>query len=114
MQRSRATTGAARRGFAARAAPSSAGSGEWDLEGLNVHCLGSLVAGLGVIGDPGALCEGAKALGCNRRVMDEEVLAGFIGGDEAKPLVVVEPLHGSSCHGDTSERVLCCPRRYLR
>jgi hypothetical protein len=26
--------------------------------------------------------------------VDEEVLAGVVGGDEAEPLVDVEPLHG--------------------
>src|SRR5947209_6467896 len=42
-------------------------------------------------------------------MMDEEVLAGLIGRDEAVALVVAEPFHGSSCH--TSSWVVCCEAR---
>src|SRR5438876_11917141 len=57
-----------------RRAPRSARGGPTRLDGLDVHGLGPLVAGLGVKGDPGALGERAKALGGDGGVMDEQVL----------------------------------------
>lgn len=40
--------------------------------------------------------EGAEAVGLDGGVVDEEVLAAVVWGDEAVALVVVEPLHGAS------------------
>src|SRR5262249_11035669 len=68
------------------------------LDGLNVDGLGALVAGLGVVRHLGALGKGAIAVGDDRRVMDEQVLRVVVGRDEAKALLVAEPLHGSSSH----------------
>src|SRR5205814_6302824 len=48
-----------------------------------------------------ALGEGLEALACDRAVMDEEVLASVVRGDEPVPLRVVEPLHGSCRHRKT-------------
>src|SRR3712207_9060542 len=48
--------------------------------------------------DLGALLEGAVAVGLDRAVVDEQVLARVVRGDEAEALVVVEPLDGSSGH----------------
>src|SRR5438067_8415815 len=44
------------------------------------------------------LGERLVALADDRAVMDEQILAALIGDDEAVPLLVVEPLHGSGCH----------------
>src|SRR3954469_18238259 len=46
---------------------------------------------------PLVLVEGPIALGLDRRVVDEHVLA-VVHGDEAVALLVVEPLHGALCH----------------
>src|SRR5581483_9991444 len=44
------------------------------------------------------LREGLVALAEDRAVVNEQVLAAFIRGDESVPLVGVEPLDGSGCH----------------
>src|SRR6266487_3841031 len=49
-----------------------------------------------------ALRETLVPLTFDRAVMDEDVLASISRGDEAVPLLAVEPLHGSGCHIDTS------------
>src|SRR5438128_1985092 len=56
------------------------------------------VACLGVVGDLCAVGERAIALTDDRAVMDEQVLGPVIGRDEAKPLVVTEPLDGTCSH----------------
>jgi len=43
-----------------------------------------------------ALGEGAEALRLDGRLVDEEVLAAVLGGDEAEALGVIEPLHGAA------------------
>src|SRR3954453_6580156 len=58
----------------------------------------ALLALLLVVADLRALGERLEAATLDRAVMDEEVLALVIGRDEAKALVVVEPLDGSCCH----------------
>src|SRR3954453_5843981 len=68
------------------------------LERLDVDGLGALVAGLGVVRHLRALGDGAVAVGDDRLVVDEEVLARLIGSDEAEALLVAEPLDGSCCH----------------
>src|SRR6516164_3378413 len=45
-----------------------------------------------------SLGEGAKPLGLDGGVVDEDVLASAVLGDEAKALRIVEPLHGTGCH----------------
>src|SRR5262249_25438249 len=44
-----------------------------------------------------ALGEGLEALAGDAGVMDEEILRPVVGGDEAIPLLVAEPLHGAGC-----------------
>src|SRR5438874_6232246 len=56
--------------------------------------------------DPCALGERLVTLAYDRAVMDEEVLAAFVRGDEPVPLVGVEPLHGSGCHEKTPPPLL--------
>src|SRR3954465_3839789 len=68
------------------------------LERGDVDGLGALVAGLGVVGHLRALSQRLEAVGVDAGVMDEEVLATLVRGNEAEPLVVVEPLHGSGSH----------------
>src|SRR5205823_10299116 len=46
----------------------------------------------------GTLGECLEALAGDAGVVHEQVLRPVLGGDEAVPLVVAEPLHGSSCH----------------
>src|SRR5207247_2590073 len=68
-------------------------SGQHDVLGL-----GALLA-LGCVElDLRALGEGLEALACNRAVMDKEVLARVVRGDEPVPLRIVEPLDGSCRH----------------
>src|SRR5689334_17374074 len=45
-----------------------------------------------------SLGEGAKPLRVDGGVMDEDVLASAVLGDEAKALRIVEPLHGTGSH----------------
>src|SRR5947209_16082309 len=67
-------------------------------DGDNVASLGALLA-LGRLElDARTLGEGLEALGVDRAEMDENILAALVRGDEAVPLRVVEPLHGSCCH----------------
>src|SRR4051794_6513717 len=65
---------------------------------LNVRRGRALLTLLLVVAHLRALSQRLEAAALNRRVMNEEVLAAFIGGDEAEALVVVEPLDGSCCH----------------
>src|SRR3954453_10197670 len=77
-----------------------------------VDCLRALVARLGVELDLCALGERLEAVAGNPGVVDEQVLAAFIGSDEAEALVVVEPLNGSGCHVCWSSVLFsCCLRR---
>jgi uncharacterized protein (DUF302 family) len=69
-----------------------------DLDRLNVDGLGALVAGLGVVRHLCALGKRAVAVRDDRSVMNEQVLRVVVGRDEAKALLVAEPLHGSSSH----------------
>src|SRR3954447_2820409 len=68
------------------------------LDRLDVDGLRPLVAGLRLIGDAGALGQGAKAARLDRAVVDEEVLASLVRCDEAEALLVAEPLDGSGRH----------------
>src|SRR5690348_6474670 len=68
------------------------------LDELDVYGLGSLVAGLGVIGDLRTLGERLVAVADDAGVVHEEILARIVGRDEAEALLVAEPLHGSGCH----------------
>src|SRR6476646_5195300 len=68
------------------------------LDEVDVDGLGALLAGLGLVGDLGALGERAVPIGVDRRVVDEEVLAGLVGRDGPKALLIAEPLHGSGGH----------------
>ena len=42
--------------------------------------------------------------------MDEEILLSIVGADEAKPLVVAEPLNGSGGHAGPPRMACCSPR----
>src|SRR3954447_19114688 len=64
----------------------------------DVDGLGPLVAGLGVERHLRALSQRLEAVGVDAGVVDEEVLAALVRGNEAEALVVVEPLHGSDSH----------------
>src|SRR4051794_32100436 len=72
------------------------------LDGSDAGRLGSLRALASFVGNLGTLRQGLESIARDRAVMDEQVLAAVVGGDEPIPLRVVEPLHGSSCHIDTS------------
>src|SRR3954469_13985705 len=89
--------------------------GPGPLERGDVDGLGALVAGLGVEGHLRALSHRLEAVGVDAGVVDEEVLAALVRGDEAEALVVVEPLHGSGSHDFLHG--LCAlrtPRKLLR
>src|SRR5215211_7139726 len=76
------------------------------LERLDVYGLRALVARLGVEGHLVTLLQGAEAASCDPGVMDEEILARLIGGDEPKALLVAEPLDCSCCHASSTACVL--------
>src|SRR3954470_5848981 len=78
------------------------------LDGPHVHCLRTLVAGLGLVLHARALGERAVAVRFDAAVVDEEVLAAFIGSDEAEALLVAEPLNGALCHVFPPRRLACC------
>src|ERR1700684_1759753 len=76
-------------------------AGGFSLVGLHadVDGLRTLRPLFGLIGDLGALVQRAVAAGPgDRAVVDEQVLRHSVGCDEAKALVVAEPLHGSGSH----------------
>ena len=50
------------------------------------------------VGDLGTLSQRLEAVGVDAAVMDEQILAVVVRGDEAEALVVVEPLDGSVGH----------------
>src|SRR5947207_2392699 len=81
------------------------------LDGLDVHCLRSLVAGLGVIGDLRTLSERPVAVADDPGVVDEEVLSAVIRCDEAEALLVAEPLDCAVWHSVIPPRVLCAALR---
>src|SRR5215211_257856 len=68
------------------------------LDGLDVRRVRALGALLGVVGDLRALGQRLEAAALDGGVVDEEVLALVVRGDEAEALLVAEPLHGSGCH----------------
>src|SRR3954453_23157431 len=83
------------------------GAGASDLG--DVDRLRSLVAALLLVGDARALGQRAVPVAVDARVMDEQVAAALVGGDEAEALVVAEPLHGAGRHCSlSSDDSLCC------
>src|SRR3954453_9293201 len=92
----------------AEADPRYTASDDADLDGPHVHCLRPLVAGLGLVLHARALGERAVAVRFEAAVVDEEVLAAFIGCDEAEALLVAEPLNGALCHVFPPRRLACC------
>src|SRR5205807_8173582 len=68
------------------------------LERLHVRGSRSLRALLRVVTDLRALGKRLEAVALDRAVVYEQVLAGVIGCDEAKALVVAEPLHSPCGH----------------
>ncbi|KAI8554098.1 hypothetical protein RHMOL_Rhmol05G0071500 [Rhododendron molle] len=83
---------------AAASAPSSSAAGA-ALDGAlvgagDVGGLGAAVAaGFDDELDGLAVAQAAEAVGADRGLVDEEVIAAVVRGDEAEPLLVVEPLH---------------------
>src|SRR5581483_685192 len=71
---------------------------ERSLQLADVDRLRPLVAGLLVIGDLRVLLQRLEAVALDAGVVDEQVAVALIGRDEAEPLLVVEPLHGTGCH----------------
>src|SRR6516165_513434 len=70
-----------------------------DYDGLR---LGALRALLGLELHLRTLGQRLEALTADRAEMHEHVLAAITRSDEPKALRVVEPLHGSGCHTNTS------------
>src|SRR3954447_23762787 len=69
---------------------------------VHVGGVQALRALLHLVLDLRALRERPKAAAGDRGMVDEHVLALVVGRDEAKPLLVAEPLHGPSGHPRTS------------
>src|SRR3954451_18250061 len=84
---------------AGRRGPSRGGTGSDRNDVLRLRALGAL-------GDLElhalVLVQRAVALGRDRRVVDEDVCAAAVLGDEAEALLSVEPLHGTLCHAVSS------------
>src|SRR5205807_4126474 len=72
----------------------------WALELHDVLRRGALLTVHDVELNALALGQRLESLRLNGGVMHEAVLAAVLGGDEAEPLGVVEPLHGTgdTCH----------------
>src|SRR3954453_18224266 len=68
------------------------------LERRDVDGLGTLVPGLSVVRHLGALGQRLEAAAVDAGVVDEEVLAALVRGDEAEALVAVEQFDGSGGH----------------
>src|SRR6187402_147262 len=64
----------------------------------DVGRLGALVALARLVLDLRALGEGLEPVAADAAVVDEEILATILRGDEPVSLAVVEPLNGSACH----------------
>src|SRR5579884_2792605 len=76
--------------------PANAGGRQLDLG--DVDGLGALGPLLRLVVDLRSLGERAIAVSGNASEMDEQIPAAIIRCDEAEPLVVAEPLHGTRCH----------------
>lgn len=70
------------------------------LAGFYVRCFHAFFALCGVILDFLAIREGAKAFFGDIGVMDKQVLAAIIRGNESEPLLLVEPLYCPAAHID--------------
>src|SRR5215212_727410 len=68
------------------------------LDSGDVIPLHALLALGRLVGDLGALVEALEAVAGYTRMVDEEVLATLVGGDEAVAFIVVEPLYRSLGH----------------
>ena len=66
-------------------------------DGPYVRRLGALLPLCSLELDLRTLGQGLEALAADAAVVDEQILRSVIGGDEAVPLLVAEPLHGSGC-----------------
>src|SRR5690242_14594392 len=97
--------------FAGAQASPRRGARRAGLQGGDVDGLRPLASRLGVVGDLRALGERLEAVGVDAGVVDEEVLATLVRRDEAEALVVVEPLHGSGRHENSSTARVLRERR---
>src|SRR5215211_3813996 len=68
------------------------------LDSGDVISLHALLALGRLVGDLGALLKALEAVACYTRMVNEEVLATLVGGDEAVAFIVVEPLYRSLGH----------------
>src|ERR671925_295786 len=71
--------------------------GAWS-GGADVVRLRALLALAGFEGDPLALLQRLVPAAGDSGVVDEDVLAAVVGGNEAEALLAVEPLHGALRH----------------
>src|SRR3954453_12671773 len=69
-----------------------------ELDLRDVDRVGALGPALGLVAHLRALRQRTEAVAVDGGVMDEEVLAPVVGGDEAEALLVAEPLDGSGGH----------------
>src|SRR4249919_345720 len=67
-------------------------------DGNDVRRLGALLTLARLELDARTLGEALEAITGDVAEVHEEILRALVRGDEAVPLAVVEPLHGSSCH----------------
>ena len=60
--------------------------------------LGSFSAFSGFVLDAGGVIKRSVAFPVNVGMMDEEIVATIVGGDESVPLLIVKPLDCTLCH----------------
>src|SRR5438046_3135818 len=72
---------------------------------MHTACLGAGLGTADVVLHPLTLHQGAEALARDLGVVDEDVGPATVLGDEAEPLLAVEPLDRAACH-------LSCYRGY--
>src|SRR4051794_5204402 len=81
------------------------------LQARDVDRLGPLVALLFLVGDARPLRQRAVSVRVDAAVMDEQVAVALVRRDEAKPLVVAEPLDGPGGHAQPVLPMFLCTGR---
>ena len=87
--------------------PSGEGQSCWPQSGRDLVCLRALLALGDLELDALLLLERPVAAGLDGAVVNEDVCGAVVGGDEAVPLLGVEPLDGALCHGASYSSCRC-------
>lgn len=86
------------------------------LAGFDFNCFHSFTTLCGFILDFLPIFKGAKSFFGDVGVMDKQVLAAIVRGDETKSLLLVKPLYCTTAHvallGPTLDRLMLSPRYF--